>query len=126
MRIAAFELDSQTCRAHTLRGSHPRQSIKHPARHGHEQVFAKAVPQDLSDVLNHVTWEVWRVLVCLTTLPLAVIGPHGLLSVTVHRRLCQLMQSNSRREVGVSEMACGKYGSRRRSLVCRLASIQET
>jgi hypothetical protein len=37
--------------------------------------------------------------------------PHRLLSVAVHRRLCQLMQTNSGREVVVSAMACGKYCS---------------
>jgi hypothetical protein len=99
------------CRDGTLRGSHPLQPFKHLARDGDEQVLAKAIAQHLTDVLDHVPWEVWRALVRPTARPPAVIGPHGLLSVAVHRQLCQVMQSNSRCEVVVAEMACGKYGS---------------
>ena len=88
MRIAAFERRSQTCRDHTLRGPHPLQPIKHLARHGDEQVLAKAIAQHLPDVLDHVSWEVWRALVRPTALLPAVIGPHWLLSVAVHRPLC--------------------------------------
>ena len=110
LRIAAFELRPQMCRDHTLSGSHPRQSIKHLTRHGNEQVLAEAIPQYLSNVLDHVPWEVWRALVRPAARPPALVGPHRLLSLAVHRRLCQLMQSNSQREVVVSGLACGKYG----------------
>ena len=126
LRIAAFERRSQMCRDHTLRGSHPRQSIKHLIRHGNEQVLAEAVPQHLSNVLDDVPWEVWRALVRPAARPLALISRHGLLSVAVRRPSCQLMRPNSRRKVRVSGRACGKYGPRRGLLARRLASTQGT